>query len=156
MVFNLSTKAHVLGTIGNPSVQIALKACCPNSFRIRILKCVCWEVSRIVRGYRYRWTGTETFHRDGKQQLGMGDCQLRDGEGHTRHRHLVMLAYSLLMRQWRQGQAYDWAYAKLNTIGEAGRAMLRETLRKTLGWTMERKNKPDWTRERVMAHLRLL
>jgi hypothetical protein len=25
-----------------------------------------WEVSRIVRVYRFRWTGTETFHRDGK------------------------------------------------------------------------------------------
>jgi hypothetical protein len=44
-----------------------------------------WEVSRIVRAYRHRWTGTETFHRDGKQQLGLGDCQLRDSEGQTRH-----------------------------------------------------------------------
>jgi hypothetical protein len=25
--------------------------------------------------------GTETFHRDGKQQLGMGECQLRNGRG---------------------------------------------------------------------------
>jgi len=49
-------------------------------------------------GYRPRWTGTETFHRDGKQQLGMGDCQLRDGQGQTRHMHLVMVAYSLLMK----------------------------------------------------------
>ena len=64
---------------------------------------VYWEVSRIVRTYRYRWTGTETFHRDGKQQLGRGDCQLRDGEGQTRHMHLVMRASSLLMRQLRQG-----------------------------------------------------
>ena len=42
-----------------------------------------WEVSRIVRVDRHRWTGTETFHRDGKQQLGLGDCQLR-GQGQTR------------------------------------------------------------------------
>jgi hypothetical protein len=117
---------------------------------------VCWEVSRVVRTYRHRWTGTETFHRDGKQQLGMGDCQLRDGEGQTRHMHLVMLAYSLLMRHLRQGHAYEWAYQKLTTIGEACRAILREGLRKTLNWAMERGNNPYWTKERVMAHLGLL
>ena len=38
-----------------------------------------WEINRILKTYRYRWTGTETFHRDGKQELGMGDCQLRSG-----------------------------------------------------------------------------
>jgi hypothetical protein len=32
-----------------------------------------WEVTRILRVYRYRWTGTECFHRDGKQHLGMGE-----------------------------------------------------------------------------------
>src|SRR5436190_3366012 len=74
-----------------------------------------WEASRIVRAYRHRWTGTETFHRDGKQQLGMGDCQLRDGEGQTRHMHLVMVAYSPLMKQLRQGHAYECAYQKLAT-----------------------------------------
>jgi Transposase DDE domain len=64
-----------------------------------------WEVTRVVRVYRHRWTGTETFHRDGKQQLGMGDCQLRTREGQARHLYLVMLAYSLLMSQLRQGHA---------------------------------------------------
>lgn len=117
---------------------------------------VYWEVSRVVRSYRDRWTGTETFHRDGKQQLGMGDCQLRDGEGQTRHMYLVMLAYSLLMRQLRQGHAYDWAYAQLTTVGEACRAILRETLRQTLTWAMERGSNPFWTKERVVAHLGLL
>jgi hypothetical protein len=114
-----------------------------------------WEASRIVRAYRHRWTGTETFHRDGKQQLGMGDCQLRDGEGQTRHMHLVMLAYSLLMKQLRQGHAYEWAFQKLTTIGEACRAILRETLRATLNWVMERSTNPFWTRDRVFAHLGL-
>jgi DDE superfamily endonuclease len=114
-----------------------------------------WEASRIVRGYRQRWTGTETFHRDGKQQLGMGDCQLRDSEGQTRHMHLVMLAYSLLMKQLGQGHANDWALHKLTTIGEACRAMLRETLRKTLTWAMERVTQPCWNMERVVTHLGL-
>jgi hypothetical protein len=114
-----------------------------------------WEAKRIVRAYRYRWTGTETFHRDGKQQLGMGDCQLRDGEGQTRHMHLVMLAYSLLMRQLRQSQAYEWAYQKLMTIGEACRALLRETLRTTLTWAIQQVTKYAWTAERVVAYLGL-
>ena len=117
---------------------------------------VCWEVSRVVRVYRHRWTGTETFHRDGKQQLGMGDCQLRDSEGQTRHMYLVMLAYSLLMKQLRQGHAYDWAFQKLTTIGEACRAVLRETLRTTLTWAMDHMTNPWWTKERVIAHLGLL
>ena len=115
-----------------------------------------WEVSRIVRAYRHRWTGTETFHRDGKQQLGMGDCQLRDSEGQTRHMYLVMLAYSLLMKQLRQCHAYEWAFQKLTTIGEACRAILRETLRETLTWAMKHVTDKDWSAEQVMAHLNLV
>jgi len=115
-----------------------------------------WEASRIVRAYRHRWTGTETFHRDGKQQLGMGDCQLRDGQSQTRHMHLVMVAYSLLMRQLRQGRAYEWAYQKLMTIGEACRAMLRETLRTTLTWAINHVEEYGWNVDRVMTHLKLV
>jgi hypothetical protein len=115
-----------------------------------------WEVTRVVRVYRHRWTGTETFHRDGKQQLGMGDCQLRSREGQTRHLYLVMLAYSLLMRQLRQGHAYEWAYQQLTTIGEACRAIGRETLRKTLSWALERVELFAWNKEEVVAHLGLV
>ena len=114
-----------------------------------------WEVTRVVRAYRHRWTGTETFHRDGKQQLGMGACQLRDSEGQTRHMYLVMLAYSLLVQQLRQGHAYEWAYRQLTTIGEACRAMLRETLRTTLTWAIERVNTKLWSVEDIVAHLGL-
>ena len=41
---------------------------------------VVWEVLRMLKVYRHRWTGTETFHRDAKQQLGLGDCQVRSGK----------------------------------------------------------------------------
>jgi len=115
-----------------------------------------WEVTRIVRAYRHRWTGTETFHRDGKQQLGMGDCQLRDSQGQTRHMYLVMLAYSLLMHQLQQGHAYEWAFEKLTTIGQACRAILRETLRQTLTWALEHATNPYWSTERIVGHLGLL
>jgi len=114
-----------------------------------------WEVSRILGVYRYRWTGTETFHRDGKQELGMGDCQLRDGQGQTRHMYLVMLAYSLLVRQLGQNRAQDWALQKLTTIGEACRAMLRETLRTTLAWAIQQVTEKSSSYEHVVAKLRL-
>jgi hypothetical protein len=97
-----------------------------------------WEVHRVLKTYRKRWTGTETFHRDGKQHLGMGECQLRDGVGQTRHMHLVVLAYSALMRQLRHDRAQEWAQIRLMTIGEACRQIFRETLGKTLAWVVDR------------------
>lgn len=114
-----------------------------------------WDANRIVGVYRQRWTGTETFHRDGKQQLGLGDCQLRDVQGQTRHMYLVMLAYSLLMSQLGQGRARDWALQKLTTIGEACRALLRENLRATLAWVIERVTQQEQPFDQVVAELGL-
>ena len=114
-----------------------------------------WEISRILNVYRKRWTGTETFHRDGKHHLGMGDGQLRSGEGQTRHRYLVMLTHSLLMARRRQGRARDWAHSVLTTIGEACRAVSRETLSKTISWVVDQAT-IGWTQERIVAHLKLV
>src|SRR5262249_41432268 len=80
---------------------------------------------------------------------------LRDGEGQARHMHLVMLSYSLLMRQLWQGHAYEWAYRKLTTIGEACGAILTETLRTTLNWAMGLFTFCAWSKEHVIAHLGL-
>jgi hypothetical protein len=123
--------------------------------KILVTNRITWEVSRIVRVYRRRWTGTETFHRDGKQQLGLGDCQLRDPQGQTRHIYLVMVAYSLLMVELKQGRATDWALHRLMTIGEACRAMLKEALRTTLTWAIEQVTERGQSVDRVMAHLRM-
>lgn len=114
-----------------------------------------WEVCRILQVYRCRWTGTETFHRDGKQELGMGDCQLRNGRGQTRHMYLVMLAYSLLMNQLRQSRASEWTLCRLTTIGEACRAMLRETLRTTVAWAIQQVTETACSYDRVCFRLRL-
>jgi DDE superfamily endonuclease len=123
--------------------------CC----KVLVTNRITWEVSRIVRVYRHRWTGTETFHRDGKQQLGLGDCQLRDFQGQTRHIYLVMLAYSLLMGELKQGRAREWALHRLMTIGEACRAMIRESLRTTLAWAIEQVTERGLSFERVVAQL---
>ena len=116
---------------------------------------ITWEARRIVRVYSCRWTGTEMFHRDGKQQLGMGDCQLRDGQGQTRHMYLVMLAYSLLMRQLRCGRAWEWASEWLTTIGQACRAITAETLRTTLTWAIGQVTQQGQDLNQVFTHLGL-
>jgi hypothetical protein len=104
-----------------------------------------WEVIRIVLVYRHRWTGTETFHRDGKQQLGLGDCQVRSGEGQTRHVYLVSAAYSLLMRSLQQSRAQDWARRTLTTIGEACRAVKAETLERMIDWIVDKLTGDHWS-----------
>ena len=123
--------------------------------KILVTNRITWEVSRIVRVYRHRWTGTETFHRDGKQQLGLGDCQLRDAQGQTRHMYLVMLAYSLLVSQLRQDRAREWALHRLTTIGEACRAMLRENFRTTLAWAIQQVTEMERPFGHVIAQLGL-
>jgi hypothetical protein len=104
-----------------------------------------WEVIRLVLVYRHRWTGTETFHRDGKQQLGLGDCQVRSGEGQTRHVYLVSAAYSLLMRSLQQSRAQDWARRTLTTIGEACRAVKAETLERMIDWIVDKLTVNHWS-----------
>jgi hypothetical protein len=102
------------------------------------------EVIRIVLVYRHRWIGTETFHRDGKQQLGLGDCQVRSGEGQTRHVSLVSTAYSLLMRSLGQSRVQDWARRTLTTIGEACRAVKAETLERMIDWIVTKLTEDHW------------
>jgi hypothetical protein len=114
-----------------------------------------WDVTRVLRGYGQRWTGTEPLQRDGKQHLGLGECHLRSGEGQTRHLYLVLLVHSLLVAQLRQGRVRAWAHATLTTIGEACRAVIRETLGKTITWAIERATLDGWQPERIKAHLQL-
>jgi len=97
-----------------------------------------WEVIRMMVVYRHRWTGTETFHRDRKQELGLGDCQGRHGKGQTRHGYLVSAAYSLLMRSLHQTRPQAWARTRLTTIGEACRAIKGELLGQLVDWIIDK------------------
>jgi hypothetical protein len=115
-----------------------------------------WEINRILQTYRDRWTGTETFHRDGKQELGMGACQLRSGQGQTRHMHLVMLAYTILMRELQSSRAKEWALQRLTTIGQACRAVANETLGTTLRWAITQIIEKSQQPRHVIAQLGLI
>ncbi len=69
--------------------------------------------------------------------------------------YLVMLAYSLLMSQLRQGRAHEWTLQRLMTIGEACRAMLRENLRTTLAWAIEQVTEKERPCDHVVTQLGL-
>ncbi len=122
--------------------------------KILITNRVGWEIRRILRVYRHRWTGTETFHRDGKQHLGMGDCQLRSTLGQTRHLYLVFVAYSCIVPHLGHARVPDWALARLTTVGEACRAALRETLSTTLDWVLQRSSE-GWSTAQIKTALAL-
>jgi hypothetical protein len=112
-----------------------------------------WEGIRIVLVYRHRWTGTETFQRDGTQQLGLGDGQVRSGEGQTRHVYLVSTASSLLMRSLQQVRPQDWARRTLTTIGEACRAVKAETLERMIDWIVDKLTVDHWSITDIKAVL---
>lgn len=112
-----------------------------------------WEATRRLLVYRHRWTGTETLHRDGKQQLGLGDCQVRKGEGQTRHVYLVSAAYSLLMRSLHQTRLQGWARSKLTTIGEACRAVKAETLGQLVDWIVDKLTHEHWSVPQIKTAL---
>jgi hypothetical protein len=59
------------------------------------------------------------------------------------------------MAQLRQGRARAWATATLTTIGEACRAVLRDTLGKTISWAIDRATLDGWQLIRIKAHLQL-
>lgn len=112
-----------------------------------------WEVIRMLLVYRHRWRGTETFHRDCKQQLGLGDCQVRSGEGQTRHVVLVSVAYSLLMHALQQGRPHEWARKTLSTIGEACRAVKGELLARLVDWIIDKLADEHWSVPQIKAVL---
>ena len=105
--------------------------------KILVTNRIHWNAERIIETYRGRWSCTETIHRDGKQELGLGDCQLRGDQGQTRHVYMVFLAYSLLVRELDKTSVSDWAFVKLTTIGESCRALLRDSIRTMIGWIVD-------------------
>lgn len=133
------TKSIRIPTVSHPVRILVLwsEAQAATPRKILLTNRTYWEVHRILKVYKKRWTGTETFHRDGKQHLGMGECQLRGRQGKTRHMYLVVLVYTALMRQRKHDRALEWAHTRLMTIGQSCRTIARETLGKTLVWAIE-------------------
>ena len=66
-----------------------------------------------------------------------------------------MLTHRLLMAQMQQGRANGWAHTVLTTIGQACRAVSRETLSKTIHWAVEQATTTGWNQQRIVTCLEL-
>lgn len=122
--------------------------------KILITNRVAWDVVRTVMCYRYRWTGTETFHRDGKQLLGMGDCQLRDNQGQTRHMYLVFVAYSFAASELQLRCPENENTTQPMTVGEVCRLLTQQVFRDTLAWSIRQITKWGRSLEETLQMLR--
>ena len=59
------------------------------------------------------------------------------------------------MSQLKQSHARAWALERLTTIGQACRAVLKESLSQTLEWVIERAEVDGWSFEKIKLHLAL-
>ncbi|MDI6902626.1 MAG: transposase [Methanocellales archaeon] len=50
-----------------------------------------WGIRKIIATYRQRWK-IETFYRDGKQHIGLGEYQMRSLQGIVKHLFLVFVS----------------------------------------------------------------
>lgn len=111
----------------------------------------CWTSSR--SRCSISWLRSRSFVRDGKQKLGMPDCQLRHDQGQTRHVYLVMLAYALLADSLGRNRAKACAFGKPTILGEACRAVMGETLRSTLTGAVEQATRYSYNVDHTTAWL---
>ncbi|WP_302080167.1 IS701-like element ISHwa4 family transposase [Salinibaculum rarum] len=94
--------------------------------------------AHIIRSYSYRWR-VETFFEDSKEDLGLGDCEVRDSDGASRHWHLQMLAYSLL-RLGPEPSASERLVSKASSLRSQLEHGLKETIYNMFSWV---RDQPD-------------
>jgi SRSO17 transposase len=91
--------------------------------------------AHVIRTYSYRWR-IETFFEDSKQDLGLGDCEVRDDDGASRHWHLQMLTYSLL-RLGPASSASDTLTSKASSLRAQFEHGLKETVYNLFSWVRD-------------------
>ena len=104
--------------------------------------------SHIIRTYSYRWR-IETFFEDSKQDLGLGDCEVRDSAGASRHWHLQMLTYSLL-RLGPESSASERLVSKASSLRSQLEYGLKEAIYNLFSWV---RDQPDRDLDGLMKEI---
>jgi SRSO17 transposase len=95
--------------------------------------------AHIIRTYSYRWR-IETFFEDSKQDLGLGDCEVRDSGGASRHWHLQMMTYSLL-RLDSESSASEKLESKALSLRSQIEYGLKEAVYNLFSWVREHRKR---------------
>ncbi len=95
--------------------------------------------AHIIRSYSYRWR-IETYFQDSKQDLGLGDCEVRDSDGASRHWHLQMLTYSLL-RLGPDSSASERLVSKASSLRAQLEHGLKEAIYNMFSWVRDQPNR---------------
>jgi len=106
------------------------------------------SASHLITLYAMRWR-VETFFRDTKQDLGLGDCELRYAAGASRHWHLLMLAYSLL-KLGTATSALGTILARATFLRNDVKRSFRESVQNLLSWAL---NSPDRSVDKLMCQI---
>lgn len=91
--------------------------------------------------------------RAGQQEVGLGECQGRNGEGQTCHGSLVSAAYRLLLRSLQPRRPQDWARTLLTTIGAACWAVKGALLEQLVDWSVDQLADAHWSVPQIKAVL---
>ena len=102
----------------------------------------------LIRSYSFRWP-VEVFFEDSKQDLGFGDCEVRDEGGASRHWHLQMLAYSLL-RLGPESNASGAQCSKASSIQVQLEYALKEVVYNLFSWV---RNHPKQALDELMEEI---
>ena len=99
-------------------------------------RCTSEPSHRVVR---VRWR-IEMFFINKKQDLGLGDCELRSPAGASRHWHLLMLAYSLLKLGVAQS-ALGTVISRATSLRTDLKLSFREAVQNLLSWALSCPNR---------------
>ncbi len=105
--------------------------------------------SHLITLSAMRWR-VETFFRDTKQDLGLGDCELRHAAGTSRHWHLLMLAYSLL-KLGAAERAVGTILVRASSLRNDVKRSFRESVQNLLSWAL---NSPDRSTDELMRKIK--
>lgn len=95
-----------------------------------------WSASHVLTRYGYRWM-IETLHKDLKQHLGLGECEMRTKEAVLHHASTVLMGATLLDEMVRQSGLVEWAQHQRSTaLGSKQRFLLASLVRDFILWLL--------------------